>query len=171
MNIDLFNPNYDKFFTIFMVTFKQLIEITTSGFFNPTTLNIRSFRPNGFSSDYTKMGLILDAVILTLSLYFLYLIVKLTLKDEQTGKRNWWYILTFRGLLDTLILIFSCISVGSSYELVLNEDDLFDTDLFIDSQKYCDFYENSIIFCAYTLLLCTIRLVFAFNPILSVHKY
>jgi len=45
MTIDLYNPNYDKFATIFI-----LIEITTSGFFNPTTLDIKSFRPNGFTT-------------------------------------------------------------------------------------------------------------------------
>jgi len=74
------------------------------------------------------------------ALYYLYLLVKLTLKSEETGKRNWWYILTYRGLLDLFILIFTYVSVGSSFELILDEDDLFDTSQYIDSQAYSTLY-------------------------------
>lgn len=160
INMNLFLPNSDKFVAIYI-----LLEISVSGVLRSSRLSSRVLYSDFYTgSTSDKVMLALEVIRMLLSIYMLFLYIKIGLQRNKDGKREGYNWIKPNNLLN--LLIFTFIITCFTFSFYINKD----AKSIIENEEYVDL--GDIYFHYYTsMLLNAWLLIFSFFRIIITLKF
>ena len=159
INMNLFLPNSDKFVAIYI-----LVEVSVSGVFRSSRLSSRVLYSDLYSgTTLDKVMLALEVIRLLLSLYMLFLYVKIALQKNQNGKREAYNWIKPNNVLNLLISTFIITCFALSFNINKDAETIIKDKEYVDlGDTYFNYY-TSMLINAWLLVFSFFRMVITFR--------
>lgn len=139
---NLYSPIDKKYIGILVMT-----EITPAGTVYGTKLKSTVFRANIYEGNVGEGAIAWEVLRLFISFYLIYNLVGI-LRDrpDDQHRTNYRFIYTIKGLTDVTIVLCSIASFCISFNIMMDEDDIFNGD------GYKELYDTSQLYISYMAL-------------------
>lgn len=139
---NLYSPIDEKYINILVMT-----EITPAGSVHGSKIKSTVFRANIYNTEVGKGAISWEVVRLFISVYLIFNLIRILRdKPDEAHRTNYRFVYTIKGLTDITIALCSIASFCISYNIMLEDDDIFYSD------GYKDLYDVSQLYISYLAL-------------------